>query len=146
LRTTEVERGQRAQRQRAAVEVRDLLARLYRSFVLWGSLYGDLDRQDEQVRERIDRLSGDFTGHYLSRSVWFEQGTCKKIEKFIEKSKELYSEFSADIRERDYARARADIANRVSKELGRFKKEADAALHVELAETHQPKWRRRRLR
>jgi hypothetical protein len=146
LRITEVERGQGEQRRRAAVEVRDSLARLYRSFVLWGSLYGDLNCQDEQARERIDRLSGDFAGNYLSRSVWFEQGTRKKIERFIEKSKDLYSQFSADIRERDYARARAGIANRVSRELGPLKKEADAALNVEQAETHQPRWRRRRLR
>jgi hypothetical protein len=143
LRITEAGRGRRERRHRAAVEVRGVLAQLYRSFVLWGSLYGDLDDQEEQMRERIDGLSGEFSGHYLSRSVWFEQATRKKIDKFIERSRDLYSDFSADIMERGYAQVRADIANRVSRELGPLKKEADAALNVELAGTRQPRWRRR---
>jgi hypothetical protein len=35
------------------------------------------------------------------------------------------------------------MANRVSRELGSLKKEADAALNLELAETRQPRWRKR---
>jgi hypothetical protein len=143
LRMAEAGRGRSDCRHRAAVEVRGVLAQLYRSFVLWGSLYGDLDRQEEQMRERVNGLSGEFSGHYLSRSVWFEQATRRKIDKFIERSRNLYSDFSADIKERGYVQARADIANRVSRELGPLKKEADAALNVELAGTRQPPWRRR---
>jgi hypothetical protein len=143
LRMAEAGRGRSDCRHRAAVEVRGVLAQLYRSFVLWGSLYGDPDRQEEQMRERVNGLSGEFSGHYLSRSVWFEQATRRKIDKFIERSRNLYSDFSADIKERGYAQARADIASRVSRELGPLKKEADAALNVELAGTRQPPWRRR---
>jgi hypothetical protein len=143
LRMAEAGRGRSDRRHRAAGEVRGVLAQLYRSFVLWGSLYGDPDRQEEQMRERVNGLSGEFSGHYLSRSVWFEQATRRKIDKFIERSRNLYSDFSADIKERGYAQARADIASRVSRELGPLKKEADAALNVELAGTRQPPWRRR---
>jgi hypothetical protein len=143
LRMAEAGRGRSDRRHRAAVEVRGVLAQVYRSFVLWGSLYGDLDHQEEQMRERINGLSDEFSGHYLSRSVWFEQATRRKIDKFIERSRDLYSDFSADIKERGYAQVRGDIANRVSKELGPLKKGADAALNVELAGTRQPRWRRR---
>jgi DNA anti-recombination protein RmuC len=47
LRTTEAGRNRTERRERAAAEVKDLLARLYRSFVLWGSLYEVVDRSGE---------------------------------------------------------------------------------------------------
>jgi len=58
---TEAGHGQSDCRQRAVVEVRGSLAQLYRSFVLWGSLYEDLDREHEQMRERVAALSGEFS-------------------------------------------------------------------------------------
>ncbi len=76
--------------------------------------------------------------------MWLEQATRKKIDKFIEKSEDLYSDFVADIVEQGYPRTRATVAKRVSKQLGPLKKEADAALNVELAGVvRQPRWRRR---
>jgi hypothetical protein len=145
LRMTGVERGRTEGHQRAVTELRGLLARLYRSFVAWGSLYGDLDLRYEQERSReeVVRLLDEIPGQYLARSMWVEQATRKKIEKFIEKSRDLYSDFVADIIEQGYPRTRAVMANRVSRELGSLKKEADAALNLELAETRQPRWRKR---
>ena len=140
---TRVERGQSDRRRRAVVEVRDLLAQLYRSFVLWGSLYADLDREHEQMRERVTALSDEFSSQYLARSMWLGPSTRKKIDWFTEKARSLHSDFSAEIRERGYPRTRAVVANRVSKELGPLKKEADAALEVELAGNHQRRWPRR---
>jgi hypothetical protein len=75
--------------------------------------------------------------------MWVEQATRKKIEKFIGKSRDLYSDFVADIIEQGYPRTRAIMANRVSKELGPLKREAEAALDLETAETSQPRWRKR---
>ena len=143
MRMTEAGHGQSDRRQRAVDEVRGSLARLYRSFVLWGSLYEDLDREHEQMRERVAELSGEFASQYLARSMWLGQTTRKKIDRFTEKAKTLHSEFSEKIRERGYPRARAVMANRVSKELGPLKKEADAALDGELAGNHQRRWPRR---
>jgi hypothetical protein len=145
LRSMETERGHSEGRQRAVVELRNLLARLYRSFVAWGSLYGDLDLRSEQERRReeVVGLLGEFPGQYLARSMWLEQATRRKIEKFIEKSEDLYSDFVANIIEQGYPRTRAAMANRVSKELGSLKKEVDAALNVELAGPPQPRWRKR---
>ncbi len=145
MRSMQTERGHSEGRQRAVVELRNLLARLYRSFVAWGSLYGDLDLRYEQERSReeVVRLLDEIPGQYLARSMWVEQATRKKIEKFIEKSRDLYSDFVADIIEQGYPRTRAVMANRVSKELGSLKKEVDAALNLELAETRQPRWRKR---
>lgn len=143
MRMTEAGRGRSDRRQRAVVEVRGLLAQLYRSFVLWGSLYENQDREEEQMRERVAALSGEFSSQYLARSMWLGQATRKKIEKFTEKARSLYSDFSTEIREQGYPRTRAVMANRVSKELGPLKKEADAALDGELAGTHQRRWPRR---
>jgi hypothetical protein len=142
---TEAARSRIEGHRRAVVELRNLLARLYRSFVLWGSLYGDLDLRSEQERRRdeVVGLLGEFSRQYFARSMWLEQGTRKKIEKFIGKSEDLYSDFVADIIEQGYPRTRAVMATRVSRELGSFKKEADAALNVELAGTPRPRWRRR---
>ncbi|MCA1718692.1 MAG: hypothetical protein LC781_18330 [Actinobacteria bacterium] len=145
LRMTGAERGRTEGRQRAVVELRNLLARLYRSFVAWGSLYGDLDLRYEQERRReeVVELLGELPGQYLARSMWLEQATRKKIEKFIAKSEVLYSDFVADIIEQGYPRTRAAMANRVSRELGSLKKEADTALNTELAGIRQPRWRKR---
>jgi hypothetical protein len=145
LRMAEDESGRTEGPQRAVAELRGLLARLYRSFVAWGSLYEDLDLRYEQERRReeVVGLLDEFPGQYLARSMWLEQATRKKIEKFIEKSRDLYSDFVADIIEQGYPRTRAVMANRVSRELGPLKKEADAALNLELAETRQPRWRKR---
>jgi hypothetical protein len=137
LRMTEAGHGQSDRRQRAVVEVRGSLAQVYRSFVLWGSLYEDLDREHEQMRERVAALSGELSSQYLARSMWLGQKTRKKIDRFTEKAKTLHSDFSEEIREQGYPRTRAVMANRVSKELGPLRKEADAALDVELAGNHR---------
>ena len=75
--------------------------------------------------------------------MWLGQTTWKKIDRFAGKARSLYSDFSTEIREQDYPRTRAVMANRVSKELGPLKKEADAALDLELAGNHQRRWARR---
>ena len=137
MRMTEAGHGQSDRRQRAVVEVRGALAQLYRSFVLWGSLYEDLDREHEQMRERVAALSGEFSSQYLARSMWLGQTTRRKIDRFTGKAKTLHSAFSEEIRKQGYPRTRAVIANRVSKELGPLKKEADAALDIELAGNHR---------
>ncbi len=146
MRTTEAGGGQGERRRQAVAEVRDLLAKLYRGFVAWGSLYGDVDLRDEEERRReeVIGLLAEFPAQYLARSMWLEQGTRKKIDKFIEKSEDLYSDFVADIVAQGYPRSRAVMANRVSKQLGPLKKEADAALNVELAgAVRRLRWRRR---
>jgi hypothetical protein len=146
LRTTEGRDGQGERREQAVAEVRDLLARLYRAFVAWGSMYGGLELRDEQElrREEVVRLLGEFPGQYLSRSVWLEQGTCKKIKRFIDKSEDLYSDFVAEIVDRGYAQTRDVMAARVSKELGLLRKDAEASLESELlAGAREPPWRRR---
>jgi hypothetical protein len=131
-------------RERAAKEVRDLLAQLYRSFVLWGSVYGDANHHEEQdeMRERVARLLGEFSGHYLPRTVWLEEATRKKIEIFLKKSEGLYRELSAEIEQQGYARVRARITKRVSKELGPLRREAESGLEAEPAGT-RPRWHRR---
>ena len=145
MRTTEGRYDQRERRGQAVAEVRDLLARLYRGFVWWGSLYEDADLQYEQERRReeVVGLRGEFSRHYLSRSVWLEQGTRRKIKRFIDKSEGLYSNFVADIVDQGYARTRDVMANRVSKELGPLRKEAEASLESELEGNRQPRWRKR---
>ena len=145
LRITGAERGRTEGRQRAVVELRNLLARLYRSFVAWGSLYGgpDLRHEQERSREEVVGLLSQVRGQYLARSMWVEPATRKKIDRFIQKSDDLYSDFVADIIERGYPQTRAAMANRVSRELGSLKKETDAALNAELAGTPPPRWRKR---
>ena len=75
--------------------------------------------------------------------MWLEQGTRKKIKRFIVKSKDLYSDFVADIVDQGYTRTRDVMADRVSGELGPLKKEAESSLENELAGTRQPRWRKR---
>ena len=145
MRTAEGRYDQGERRGQAVAEVRALLARLYRGFVWWGSLYEDADLPYEQERRRgeIVALLGEFSGSYLARSVWLEGGTRKKIERFIDKSEDLYSDFVADIVDRGYARTRDAMANRVSEELGPLRKEAEASLEGELAGPRNRGWRRR---
>ena len=145
MRTTEGRYDQRERRGQAVAEVRDLLARLYRGFVWWGSLYEDADlgHEQERRREEVVGLLGEFNGYYLARSVWLEQGTRRKIKRFIDKSEGLYSNFVADIVDQGYARTRDVMANRVSKELGPLRKEAEASLESELEGNRQPRWRKR---
>jgi hypothetical protein len=145
LRTTEGRYDQRERRGQAVAEVRDLLARLYRGFVWWGSLYEDADlgHEQERRREEVVGLLGEFNGYYLARSVLLEQGTRRKIKRFIDKSEGLYSNFVADIVDQGYARTRDVMANRVSKELGPLRKEAEASLESELEGNRQPRWRKR---
>ena len=145
MRTTEGRYDQRERRGQAVAEVRDLLARLYRGFVWWGSLYEDADlgHEQERRREEVVGLLGEFNGYYLARSVWLEQGTRRKVKRFIDKSEGLYSNFVADIVDQGYARTRDVMANRVSKELGPLRKEAEASLESELEGNRQPRWRKR---
>ena len=145
MRQTEGRYGQGERHGQAVAEVRALLARLYRGFVWWGSLYEDADLvyEQERRREEIVGLLGEFSGNYLARSVWLEGGTRKKVERFIDKSEDLYSDFVADIVIRGYARTREAMASRVSKELGPLKKEAEASLEGELAGPLHRGWRRR---
>ena len=145
MRTTEGRYDQRERRGQAVAEVRDLLARLYRGFVWWGSLYEDADLRHEQERRReeVVGLLGEFNGYYLARSVWLEQGTRRKVKRFIDKSEGLYSNFVADIVDQGYARTRDVMANRVSKELGPLRKAAEASLESELEGNRQPRWRKR---
>jgi hypothetical protein len=142
LRTLENGRGQVERRQRAVAEVRELVARVYRGFVAWGSLYGDVDARDEREREeRVGALIGELTNGYAPRSLWLEEGTRKKIETFIKRSDVLRSGFSAEVRERGYEKSRSAIARRVSRELGPLKKETEAVLEAELAGPRPPRWR-----
>ena len=145
MRTTEGRYYQGQRRGQAVVEVRALLARLYRGFVWWGSLYADADLpyEQERRREEIAALLGEFSGSYLARSVWLEGGTRRKVERFIDKAEDLYSDFVADIVDRGYVRTRDAIASRVSKELGPLRKEAEASLEGELAGVRQRGWRLR---
>ena len=144
MRTTEAWRTRTERREHPRTEVRDLLSQLYRSFVLLGSVYGDANHHDEQVamKERVARLLGEFSGHYLPRTVWLEEATRKKIEVFLKKSEGLYRDLSAEIDQHGYAQARARITKRVSKELGPLRKEAESSLEAELAGT-RPRWHRR---
>jgi hypothetical protein len=143
LRATEGRSDQGERRGQAVAEVREMLARLYRGFVWWSSLYEDADLRFEQERRReeIGGLLGEFPGQFLSRSMWLEQGTRRKIKRFIDKSEDLYSDFVADIVDLGYTRTRDVMADRVSGELGPLKKEAEASLENELAGTRQPRWR-----
>jgi hypothetical protein len=132
LQKTRAGHGRVERRERAVAEIRALLAGLYRSFVAWASLYGDVDDRDERDRrERVSRLSRELSNGYLARSMWLEEGTRRKIEAFIEKSENLYSEVCADVEEQGYARTRAGMAYRVSRKLGPLKREIESDLETE---------------
>jgi hypothetical protein len=144
LRTIEAE-GARVERRRSAVEeIRKHLAGLYRGFVWWSSLYGDVDdHYEKERRERVVGLLDELSNQYLPRSVWLTEGSRKKVENFVRRSEELCSEFSTEIEERGYLRVRRSMERRVSKKLRPLKTEAESGLEAELVEPRRPGWRER---
>ena len=138
VRTTQAEHGRVERRQRATVEIQNMLADVYRGFVAWASLYGDGHYEQEQ-RERVTDLMDRLSNGYLARSMWLEPGARKRIEVFIEKSEDLYSRFCADIEVRGYARARKRMANRVSRQLRSQRKAAESSLKSD-PEDPLPRW------
>jgi len=137
--------GARVERRRSAVvEIRKHLAGLYRSFVWWASLYGEVD--DHYERERRDLVVGlhdELSKQYLPRSVWLSEGSRKKVEDFLRMSEELCSEFSAEIEEQGYPRVRHSMERRVSKKLRPLKTDVESGLEAELAEPRSRGWRER---
>ncbi len=125
-------------RQRAVGEIQVRLARLYRGFVAWASLYGDVEDRDEQERrdQVVELLDGLYNG-YLPRSVWLTEANRKKMEGFVQRSEDFYSEFCAAIEERGYEKVRARMAKRVSKKLGPLKKDVESSLEAELSGEHR---------
>lgn len=97
------------ERRRYAVEeIRFSLARLYRGFVLWTSLYGEADgREERERREEVDHLLDLFSRCYMPRSMWLAGETRERIEDFAEKSREMRERFSAEVEERGYEEVRA---------------------------------------
>lgn len=146
MRTTQAERGRVERRQRAAAEIQNLLADLYRGFVAWASLYGDADgRYERDQRERVAALMDRLSNGYLARSMWLEPGVRRRVEGFIEKSENLYSRFCADIEERGYAHSRKSMANRVSRQLGSLRKDVESELETGPDEPRRRPWRTRLL-
>src|SRR5215208_3428441 len=144
VRTTEAERGRAERRQRAAAEIQNMLADLYRGFVAWASLYGDVDGPYEQdQRERVTDLVDRLSNGYLARSMWLEPRARKRIEDFIEKAEDLYSSFCAEIEERGYTRAKKSMATRVSRQLGSLRKVAESNLKDDPGGPRRPRWRMR---
>jgi hypothetical protein len=144
LRTIEAE-GERVERRRSAVvEIRKHLAGLYRSFVLWASLYGEVDdHYEKERREQVVGLLDELSNQYLPRSVWLTEDSRKKVENFVIRSEGLCSEFSAEIEDQGYPRVRRSMERRVSKKLRPLKTEAESGLEAELAEPRRPGWRER---
>jgi len=141
LRTVEVERAWVGRRRAAVVEIRKRLIGLYRGFVWWTSLHGEVDDDYEREnRERVVELLDELSNHYLPRSLWLTEGSRKKIENFVKMSEELCSEFSAEIEVRGYPRVRRSMERRISKKLRPLKAEAESGLEAELAEP-RPNWR-----
>jgi hypothetical protein len=131
-------------RRSAVVEVRKHLSRLYRGFVWWASLYGEVD--DHYERERRDLVVGlhdELFNQYLPRSVWLTEGSRKKVESFLRMSEELCSEFSAEIEARGYPQVKHSMERRVSKKLRPLKTEAESGLQTELEEPRSRGWRKR---
>ncbi len=142
MRTTQAERGRVERRQRVAAEIQDLLADLYRGFVAWASLYGDVDgRYEQDQKERVADLLDRLSNGYLARSMWLDPGARKRIEDFIERSEDLYSRFCAEIEDRGYAQARKQLANRVSRQLGPLRKDAESELGDEPDGSRSQRWR-----
>jgi len=131
------------ERRRYAVEeIRFSLARLYRGFVLWTSLYGETDPTEERERrEQVDHLLDLFSRSYLPRSMWLAGETRDRIEDFAEKSREMRERFSAEVEEKGYEEVRAVMARRVSKKLGPARKQVDLALETELSGPKPSRWR-----
>jgi hypothetical protein len=130
------------ERRRYAVEeIRFSLARLYRGFVLWTSLYGEAEANEERERrEQVDRLLDLFSRSYLPRSMWLAGETRERIEDFAEKSREMRERFSAEVEEKGYEEVRAVMARRVSKKLGPARKQVDLALETELSGPKPARW------
>ena len=144
MRTIEVERSRVERRQSAVVEIREHLTTLYRGFVGWASLYGDIDDPDElERRDRVVLLLDEFSKQYLPRSMWLMEANRKKIENFLNKAEELCSEFSAEIEARGYHRVRRSMEKRLSKKLRPLKTEAESGLETELSEPRRPTLRER---
>ncbi len=144
MRTIEAE-GARVERRRSAVvEIRKHLAGLYRGFVWWASLYGEVDdHYEKERREQVVGLLDELSNQYLPRSVWLTEDSRKKVENFVSRSEELCSEFSAEIEDRGYPRVRRSMERRVSKKLRPLKTEAESGLEAELEEPRRPGWRER---
>ena len=142
---TIVAAGARVERRRSAVlEIRKHLAGLYRGFVWWASLYGDVDDYYERERwELVVGLHDELSKQYLPRSVWLSEGSRKKVENFLRMSEELCSEFSAEIEQRGYPRVRNSMERRVSKKLRPLKTEVESGLEAELEEPRSRGWRKR---
>ena len=136
--------GTRVGRRRAAVvEIRKHLAGLYRGFVWWTSLHGEVnDDYERENRERVVELLDELSNQYLPRSVWLAESSRKRVKNFVRMSEELCSEFSAEIEARGYPRVRRSMERRVGKKLRGLKTEADSALEAELTEP-RPGWRER---
>ena len=144
MRTIEAEGARVDRRRSAVVEIRKHLAGLYRSFVWWASLYGEVDdHYEKERREQVVGLLDALSNQYLPRSVWLSEGSRKKVENFVRRSEELCSEFSAEIEDRGYPRVRRSMERRVSKKLRPLKTEAESGLQAELAEPRRPGWRER---
>ncbi|CAN5872593.1 hypothetical protein BH18ACT11_BH18ACT11_00490 [soil metagenome] len=144
MRTIEVERSRVERRRSAVAEIREHLTRLYRGFVGWASLYGDVYDNDElERREQVVGLLDELSRQYLPRSMWLMEGNRKKIENFVRRAEELCYEFSAEIEERGYHRVRCSMEKRVSKKLRPLKTEAETGLEAELGEPRRPGWRER---
>jgi hypothetical protein len=144
LRTIEA-KGARVERRRSAVvEIRKHLARLYRGFVWWTSLYGEVDdHYERERRELVVGLHDELSKQYLPRSVWLSEGSRNKVENFLRMSEELCAEFSAEIEDRGYSRVRHSMERRVSKKLRPLKTEVESGLQAELAEPRGRGWRQR---
>jgi hypothetical protein len=138
--------GSRAERRQSAVaEIREHLTRLYRGFVGWASLYGDMDDPDERERrERVVLLLDEFSKQYLPRSMWLTEMNRKKIEEYQNRAEELCPEFSAEIDARGYHPVRRSMEKRVSKKLRPLKTEAESGLEAELENPRRQSLLRRR--
>ena len=144
MRAIEAEGARLERRRSAVVEIRKHLAGLYRGFVWWTSLYGEVDEHYERERrELVVGLHDELSKQYLPRSVWLSEGSRKKVENFLRMSEELCSEFSAEIEDRGYSRVRHSMERRVSKKLRPLKTEVESGLEAELAEPRGRGWRER---
>ena len=145
MKAIEVEGARVGRRPRAAVvEIRKHLAGLYRGFVWWTSLHGEVDDDYEREnRERVVVLLDELSNQYLPRSMWLTEGSRRKVESFVRMSEELCSEFSAEIEQRGYPRVKPSMERRVSKKLRPLKTEAESGRETELEEPRSRGWRKR---
>jgi hypothetical protein len=144
LKMIEAEGARVGRRRSAVVEIRKHLAGLYRGFVWWASLYGEVDdHYEKERRELVVGLHDELFNQYLPRSVWLTEGSRKKVESFLRMSEELCSEFSAEIEARGYPRVKHSMERRVSKKLRPLKTEAESGLETELGEPRSRGWRKR---